>query len=655
MSGLWSTSGDWYPVGIPGSGSSGDTVTIGASGAAYTVTYDYVPQYSLSQLLINSSYATLSFASNETLTVTGQTSVRAGTLDLEAAGDVFNTGSLYSSSGSLIMLGAGDVVGYSAATIGGVVNITGTTSFGTSGNNIALSGTIEVTGGTGTVNFSGLNNSTSGGWFYANGATMVIAGSLANAAVHNVLSDSSSSIFRLTGSLYYGSSIIVNFQGTHGEFEYQNTQDDHITFNVSGLNAGGSTITPTNFIHLTDSSSITIASGGTGTSAAGSVILSNGDTLSLSGITGYGALGWKAVAKADASGGTDIFLAVICYAAGTHIRTQDGDKRVEDIAEGDLVIAVAGGAPAVRPVRWVGRRRIDLTAHPRPDAVAPIRIARGAVAENVPARDLFVSPDHAIHLDGKLICARQLVNGSTIRQEQGWTSVEYFHIELDSHDILLAEGLAAESYLDTGNRGFFINGDAPLVLHPTLLSEADVPTREARSCAPFVWQDADVRPVWARLAARAAELGAPVAELETTTEPALIVMANGKVLRRMATVEGRHQFVLPAGVNEVRVVSRAAAPNDIHPWTEDRRRLGVYVERVVLRGHNHVQEVPLDHPTLHQGWWAVERDGQELRRWTSGDAVLPLPVMQGPVVLEIAATSSGMSYPVDVGPACRAA
>ena len=84
--------------------------------------------------------------------------------------------------------------------------------------------------------------------------------------------------------------------------------------------------------------------------------------------------------------------------------------------------------------------------------------AGSAFADRVPCRDLLVSPDHGIFVDAKLICARQLVNGTTIVREAGLASVEYFHVELEAHAILLAEGLPAESYLDTGNRGFFRNG-----------------------------------------------------------------------------------------------------------------------------------------------------------------------------------------------------
>ena len=178
--------------------------------------------------------------------------------------------------------------------------------------------------------------------------------------------------------------------------------------------------------------------------------------------------------------------------------------------------------------------------------------------------------------------------------------MEYFHVELDAHAILLAEGLPAESYLDTGNHGFFANADAPLVLHPDLTDETDYPTREAGSYAPFVWDEASVRPVWQRLAERAAALGHPAPKPETTTDPALRIVAKGRTLRPLHREKGLYIFALPKGAKEVRVTSRAGAPTDMRPWLEDRRSLGVYVERIVLRGASEMHEVPLDHPACRR-------------------------------------------------------
>jgi hypothetical protein len=276
-----------------------------------------------------------------------------------------------------------------------------------------------------------------------------------------------------------------------------------------------------------------------------------------------------------------------------------------------------------------------------------VRIAASAFADNMPHTDLFLSPDHAIFVDGRLIAARQLINGSTIRQETDWAAVEYFHVELDSHAILLAEGLPAESYLDTGNHGFFANGGAPLVLHPDLTDESDCPARAAGSCAPFVTDEASVLPVWQRLAERAAALGQPAPEVAMTADPALQIVAKGRTVRPLYGENGLYIFALPKGATEVRLVSRSGTPTDVRPWLDDRRSLGVNVERIVLRGASELREVPVDHPGLVQGWHSVERDGVALRRWTDGEAVLPLPVMASPTLLEVHAPNGGMNYPTD--------
>ncbi len=323
---------------------------------------------------------------------------------------------------------------------------------------------------------------------------------------------------------------------------------------------------------------------------------------------------------------------VVCFARGTRLLTSTGEVLVEALQPGMPMVANDG---TVASVKWIGRRRIDLTTHPRPETVAPIRIQRDAFADNMPHSDLLVSPDHAILVDGKLICARQLINGTTIRQEKGWTVVEYFHVELDTHTILLAEGLPAESYLNTGNQGFFAGSDAPMTLHPNLTDESDYPTREAASCAPFVSDEGNVLPVWQRLADRAAALGEPVPQLDTTTDPALHIVANGRSVQPLYGENGLYIFPLPKGATEVRVLSRAGSPTDVRPWLGDRRCLGVYVERIALRDASNLQEVPVDHPGLSRGWWAVEKNGVAMRRWTNGDAVLPLPASSSPAMLEI--------------------
>jgi hypothetical protein len=342
-------------------------------------------------------------------------------------------------------------------------------------------------------------------------------------------------------------------------------------------------------------------------------------------------------------------ITAVCYARGTMLRTPDGELPVEKLRAGKQVITLVDGQEVPQTVSWLGHRRIGLAGHPRPETVAPIRILRDAVADGMPHRDLIVSPDHAIFVDGKLICARQLLNGTTIRQELDWTAVDYYHVELDQHAILLAEGLPAESYIDTGNSGFFANSGAPMVLHPDLTDESDYPTREAGSCAPFVWDEASVQPVWQSLAERAAAIGQPMPARATTIEAGLRLRAKGRTVKPIYSDDRQAIFVLPRGAREARLLSLAQSPTEARPWLDDRRRLGVRVKRIVLRGADELREIPVDHPGLTRGWWAVERDGQVMSRWTDGEAVLTLPATSGTVMLEIHLAGT-MTYVVEGAP-----
>ena len=472
----------------------------------------------------------------------------------------------------------------------------------------------------------------------ASGGVLVLTGTIGVASgLSYQIADSTSSVLELDGTVGAGNTF--TFLGADGDLQY--SQTGGISENIVGLNVGTSLV-PTNFIE-SFGEAVTISGSNVHTGNSATVNLSDGSVLTLTGITNAPGT-WLVNTQTASGGGTEIFLSTVCYTAGTRILTATGERTIESLMQGDIVLTLSGGELIAQPVKWIGQRRIDLTAHPQPETVAPIRIRRGAFAENMPLRDLLVSPDHAVFVDGKLICARQLLNGTTIRQEKGWTSVEYFHVELDAHAILVAEGLPAESYLNTGNRGFFANSGEPLVLHPDLTDETDYPARAAGSCAPFVSDEASVLPVWQRLAERAAVLGQAAPKLDTTDDPGLRIVAKGRTLRPLYGENGLYIFALPKGAIEVRVISRAGAPTDARPWLDDRRCLGVNVERIVLRGANELREVPVDHPGLSKGWHVVERDGVALRRWTSGDAVLPLPVLGGPTMLEIRAGGRGMAY-----------
>ena len=186
-----------------------------------------------------------------------------------------------------------------------------------------------------------------------------------------------------------------------------------------------------------------------------------------------------------------------CFVLGTRILLADGEALVEDLCVGDWVHALTGLAK----VNWIGYRHIDCSRHPDPSKVWPVRVVAGAFDERLPRRDLWLSQDHAVFVDGVLIPIKHLINGCTIMREPR-DKVTYFHVELAQHDVLLAEGLPAESYLDTGDRSKFTNSGEAVVLHPDFCARM----WEAKGCAPLIVTGPILASVRVRLLQRAAKL-----------------------------------------------------------------------------------------------------------------------------------------------------
>ena len=157
------------------------------------------------------------------------------------------------------------------------------------------------------------------------------------------------------------------------------------------------------------------------------------------------------------SGGSFIYNGPApCFMQGTMIATPEGAIAVERIVPGTELLLANG---QTRMVRWVGHS-VVATRFADPLVHLPIRIKAGAIGENMPVRDLLVSPEHAVFIDGVLVQAGALVNGlSVIREETVPERFTYYHIELDSHELLLAEGMAAESFVDNVSRIRFHNWD----------------------------------------------------------------------------------------------------------------------------------------------------------------------------------------------------
>src|SRR5262249_36630241 len=133
--------------------------------------------------------------------------------------------------------------------------------------------------------------------------------------------------------------------------------------------------------------------------------------------------------------------------SGIRFETDKGPAAVERLRVGDRVVTREGVA---EPIVWIGTRAVDCARHPRPETVWPVRGAKHAFGRDVPARDLYLSPDHAVFVDGVLVPVRLLVDGKSIVQVER-DAVHYFHVELPRHEVILTEGLTVGSYLDVGD------------------------------------------------------------------------------------------------------------------------------------------------------------------------------------------------------------
>jgi hypothetical protein len=314
------------------------------------------------------------------------------------------------------------------------------------------------------------------------------------------------------------------------------------------------------------------------------------------------------------------YTAPVCFTTGTLIRTAQGDVLIEDLSVGDLVVTASGQE---RPIRWIGHRTMDCRQRGLQTDIRPIRISAGAFEENRPARDLIVSPGHSIAINvlGEvLIPASALVNGTTITQ-QNVDSVTYWHIELDSHDILIAEGQPAESYLEMGNRGFFASSTAGSTVVDLIAGpDTELGARtHSDFCRPYHDSGRLVEFVRERVQSRAAAQGWHLSNAEPWA--GVYLMADGG--RIEPEVHGTTaRFSAPAGAQDLWLVSPAASPSEIGMST-DSRQLGLRLAELRLGDGWNAQAVSLDDPLLCVGFHGTEGEAGSLRRWTAGRARLP--------------------------------
>ncbi len=295
----------------------------------------------------------------------------------------------------------------------------------------------------------------------------------------------------------------------------------------------------------------------------------------------------------------------VCFAAGTLIRTPAGDVAVETLKAGDLVLTASGD---VRPVKWIGHKDFDFRLIPGQRAALPIRIVADALGPNRPSQDLYLSAGHSICVDvvGEVfIPVGRLINGGTIAQVETDT-ISYWHVELDSHDVLLANNLPTESYLAMGNRGAFeeMHGFLPAMLDGRSTTHADF-------CRPVVTHGPILDFVSRRLATRAEEIG-----WTRSCDPDLRLVVDGKAHRPLDG-DGASLFLFPSGARDVRLVSNTLSP------TGDSRKLGVMLTGLSFSGRaGEPHRVAIDDGRLCKGVYPVEAQAGHRWRWTNGEFVL---------------------------------
>ncbi len=289
------------------------------------------------------------------------------------------------------------------------------------------------------------------------------------------------------------------------------------------------------------------------------------------------------------------------FASGTRIARALSDDAtetpVEELKPGDWVATLTGEA-STRRVQVAAQRRIDHTAHALPALVTPVRFRTDALGPCTPARDLLLAAEALVLIrdlaSPVLVPAGALLNGTSITRAPPGTALNWFALELDAHDVVLAENLPVATA-----RG----------------PSADALDRRQPRCARLLLPGAE-------LAALRARFAGPV-EAHAATDasgddrPLRLVVDGREVAPAEEPVGGEYRFVLPQGTGAVRLVSPARAS----PAPRDPRRLGVAVTRLELDG----VALSLEGGEIGRGFHPVEGDEKMRWRWTDGGAWLVLP------------------------------
>lgn len=310
-----------------------------------------------------------------------------------------------------------------------------------------------------------------------------------------------------------------------------------------------------------------------------------------------------------------------CFLKDSLIKTKNGYMPVQDIAPGEMVSVFIDGTEEQKEVVWAGTAHVVVNANlPEDLAGYPVRILKNSISENVPFKDMLITPEHCLFVEGKFIPARMLVNGCSIYYDTTITSYDYYHIETEKHSVIMADGMLTESYLDTGNRCNFRQAGKVIRIG------GKQKNWQKDAAAPLGVQRDFVEPIFQKIEEKAKDLGIEyrAAPKILMKDPDLKLVTNsGATIYPFKKSENIYNFMLPAGVESVRVVSRSSRPSDvIGPFVDDRRQMGVAVGKIHF-GSVRVSQQVQEHlaPSKPEGWHDM---GLQDCAWTDGNAFLPL-------------------------------
>jgi hypothetical protein len=564
------------------------------------------------------------------ITVTGATY----TVDLITATAVLDSLTINSANSATLLVEAS-----------GILNVTGTGPGAT--DKLAIdSGRVEMTGGSITAT-GGITVGSNSILFGAGTVLGALSGEGTVSASNGILEVESNisgptamqfeigrgnSVLMLDGSVLSGNTFTFSpFQaGVTQALVYNNALPLNTT--IVGLDVGSDpTTASTNFVDFRLQPDLVVTSGGKHSTPAGAVTLSDGSILTLYGIANRPST-WFVNTASDGAGGTEVFL-TLCFTAGTNIATPQGEVPVEQLAVGDQVLTASG---AWRPIEWIGVGLV-LATRGRRTAATPVIIRKGALADNVPHHDLRITKGHSLLIDGALIPVEFLVNHRSILWDDRAQEVSIYHLELATHDVLLADGAPAESYRDDGNRWLFRNANPGWHLPPQ------------EPCAPVLTGGPVVDAVWRRLLDRAG----PRPRMPLTGDADLHLVVDGQRCDAVSMSDGRAVFHLPGVPTSVRIGSRSGAPQEFG-LSRDPRPLGIGLRRIVVTQGDETRVLEADDDRLADGFHDFEPDNGW--RWTDGDAAVPAALFAGLTgPLECVLNLGGTTCYLDEGEALRVA